>query len=305
MMTFILCALLSPLSAWASGPMPLSDAQFSSAFKGILQETRVSAQSLAASINHDDLLDMLKDRDPEVRKEALKTARFEQGINTDVRARVFEMAGDTREDVGVRREAVRTLFWVTNLNETRDKLLDLARRDRAVPVREMAYKALYQSAFTFSDIRDAVRDAARGEREPAVRLAAIWALFDCTGTSEVLDTLKDLAKSYREDSSVRVEAVKSMFLAMNRSEVKDLALELAKDRNLDKELRVTAIYALYAARNQWEVQDALKDMSRESGSDIRVAAIKAMGNDDLFMRAYFHIGTHVNGHVYVSPIENE
>ncbi|MCX5796653.1 MAG: HEAT repeat domain-containing protein [Elusimicrobia bacterium] len=303
MMAFLLAAALCP--AWASGPAPLSDAQFSSAFQGILQETKVSARSLAAAIDHDDLLDMLKDRDPEVRKEALKTARFEQGINTDVRDRVFELAGDTREDVGVRREAVRTLFWVTNLNETRDKLLDLARRDRATAVREMAYKALYQSAFSFSDIRDAVRDAARSEREPAVRKAAIWALFDCTGTAEVLDTLKDIAKSDSEDADIRVEAVKSLFLAMNRSEARDLVFGLAKDRRLDQGLRVTAIYALYAARNQWDVQDALKDMSRESDSGIRVAAIKALGNDDLFMRSYFHIGTHVNGHVYVSPIENE
>ncbi|MDD5627898.1 MAG: HEAT repeat domain-containing protein [Elusimicrobia bacterium] len=301
--SFLLAVSLCP--AWASGPAPLSDAQFSSAFKAVLQETKVSAMSLAAAIDHDDLLDLLKDRDPAVRKEALRTARFQQGINSDVRERVFAMAGDTSEDTGVRREAVRTMFWATNFNETRDKLLDLARRDRSLPVRAMAYKALYQSAFTFSEIRDAVRDAAQDEREPTVRAAAIWALFDCTGNSEILDTLMDIAKSYREDAAMRAEAVKSLFLAMNRSQVKDLVLGLAKDRGLDQDLRVPAVYALYGARNQWEVQDALKDMSRESDPDIRVAAIKALGNDDLFMRAYFHIGTHVNGHVYVSPIENE
>ena len=292
---------------WVTGSVDLDQFDESSlaALGAALSVLDSLPPKLTASIDGNDLLDLLRDRDPEVRKEALKTARFQQGINTDVRARVFDMARDTREDAGVRREAVRTLFWVVNLSETRDALLELARHDRAVPVREMAYKALYQSAATFSDIRDAVREAARGEREPAVRRAALWALFDSTGDSEVRDTLQEVAQSRHEGAAARAEAVKSLFLAMNRSEVSDLVLDLAKDRSQDEGLRVTAIYALYDAKHQGEVADALRDMSRGSDPVIRAAAVKASGSDDLFMRAYFHLGTRVNGHLYVSPIENE
>jgi hypothetical protein len=301
----IAVAMISLMSvSAASAGMPMNgDSLFSGSLAGVSQQIRTA--SALANLDESELMDLLEDRDAEVRVSALKTARHQLGFHTRVRAKVMEMARDGREEVSVRREAARSLYWVSNMSEPRDLLLDLAKRDREVPVRVMAYKALFLAAAQFNDVRDDLLDAARGERDPEARRAAIWALFDSTGDSDVVRVLKDIVVSYREDAATRAEAVKSLYLAMNRSEVRDAVLELAKSYREDGAVRIPAIYALSNARGLSDVDRALEDMIRGSDREIKLAAIKASTDDVAFFRSYFHLGLKPHPNQYIPPIEFE
>ncbi|OGR58415.1 MAG: hypothetical protein A2X36_07275 [Elusimicrobia bacterium GWA2_69_24] len=303
----IAVAVISLISApWAFAGMPRNgDSLFNGAINDAFLQIRTASAVTLARMDESDLMELLRDRDAEVRVSALKTARYEMGIHTRVRDRVMEMARDGREEVSVRREAARTLHWINNMTEPRDVLLDLARRDRETAVRVMAYKALFNVSMSNSDVRDELRDAARGEREPEVRRAAIWALFDSTGDSDVSGALKDIAVSYREDDATRAEAVKSLYLAMGRSEVREAVLRIAQDYRTGAELRIPAVYALSAVRGMSEIDGALEDMIRGSDREVKLAAIKARSDDVVFFRSYFHLGLKPHPHQYISPLEFE
>ncbi|MFA5139199.1 MAG: HEAT repeat domain-containing protein [Elusimicrobiota bacterium] len=288
----------------AAVPSAVSDNAFVGTVSGVSAQVKAGAETFAKSMDESELLDLLDDQDPEVRKAALVNARHEMGIHTRVREKVMDMAEDTREDVQVRREACRTLHFITNMPEAREALLDLAKGDREMPVRVMATKALYHASLGDTDIRRELLSAAeRGE--PEIRKAALWALFDSNSDSDVTRFLQGVVSSRSEDTDIRLEALKSLYLGMNRSEVKDMMKDLAKSRGEDQALRVGAISALHAGKGDSDVQRLLEDLSKSSDREIKLAAVRALGDDPNFFLAYFHLGRRTGNHGYISPIVDE
>ncbi|MBI5240351.1 MAG: HEAT repeat domain-containing protein [Elusimicrobia bacterium] len=308
MKTILGLILTAALAAAAqAGPvMPLNEADFSGAVSGALKSFAPQAAAVRASIDNDDLRDMLADRDPAVRQAALVTARDHMG-DSRIRDLVRDMARDGREETAVRREAVRTLLWGSHYSEIREFLMELARSERDVPVRVMACKVLYFAASSQSDARDRLLDLAKRERQPEVRAAAVWALFDATNHSEVRDALKDIAFGSYDSEDLRVEALKSLYTAMNQSEVKDKVYDVARSAYGSRAVRVAAVYALSAVAGDSRVRDLLEEIARrESDQELRVAAVRAQSLDVQFFRTYFHLGYRLAPHgPYISPIVNE
>lgn len=266
----------------------------------------MSAAYARASWNEEDtLLDLLRDRDPEVRRQAVRSLKGYVGMRSSTRDRVLDLYKDGREDPAVRREAAKTLSVVSGYYQVYDALLDEGSRGSDPSLRAISYKSLYWAAAQRSDIRDRLLDAARRESDEGVRRAAIWALFAASNDNRVQDQLEELA---RRDSAeaVRVEALKSLYGGMGSYRVRDLAYDLAR-RESSAAVRRTAIL-LHANRTDSRQTDLLQEIAgRDSDAEMRKAAILALGrpNDEQIYRHFHLVRRDRNGVMTHDPLDDE
>jgi HEAT repeat protein len=293
-------ALLAP-SAFAA---PSSDASFSAALAA--GRAPIAARFVTVQWNEEQsLLDLLRDRDPDVRRQAVRSLRAWVYQRRSTMDAVLEVCKNSNEDMSVRREAAKTLSVVTTYPDIYQALLDYAKRGNDNGLRALSYKALYWAAAQRSDVRDDVLDAARRESDPAVRLAAIWALFG-TNDNRVKDVLIDIAK--RDSSAAaRTEALKSSYGLMGYNDVRDAAYDLARDANTPASVRRAAIL-LHSNRVTSQQKDLLEDIARsDRDPSMRTAAIVALGNprsDELM--TYFHlVRRDHNGVMVGDPLDAE
>ncbi len=300
MTTWLVAAVLAASASAA----PSSDASFFSAAAGVRDS--MSAAFKTASWNEvDTLLDLLRDSDPAVRRQAVRSLKAWVAQRSSTRDRVLDVYRDSSEDLSVRREAAKTLSVVSGNSEIYQALLDYARRGSDASLRAISYKSLYWMVAQRSDVRDDVLDAARRESDPAVRLAAIWALFGAND-SRVKDQLLDIA---RRDSSeaARVEALKSSYGLMGYSDVRDAAYDLARNTGTPASVRKAAIL-LHSNRVTSSQKDLLEEIAtRDREPAMRAAAIVALGSPRAEeLTSFFHlIRRDSNGVMVADPLDAE
>lgn len=305
-----LAALAVLLAVPAASLEPVSDASFSGSLgavrAAVTAELGKRARLAALGQQEEEtLVELLRDRDPEVRRAAVRALKPYVGRRISTRDRVLEVLRDGREAEAVRYEAVKTLSAASGYREVYDRLLELAKRGPE-GLRAIAYKALYWQAAARSDVRDDVEEAARREREPAVRRAAIWALFASAANSRTRDILLDIARR-DADEETRVEALKSLYGVRGNSDARDLTYDMARGRGASGAVRVAAILTLSHRFNNDE-RDLLQDIAeRDPDPAARRAAITALGgpNQEELIR-YFHlVRRDSNGVLIGDPLDYE
>lgn len=304
----ILAALILPSSVLAGAG---SQAGFEHSIQVVSDKISVSlitsAQSrILVQQEEQSLLALLSDRDPEVRRTAVRAFKNYVARRSDYRDRVSDMVRSSSEVDAVKHEAIKTLSVVSNYNEVHDLLLDVMRRGTSTSLRVIAAKALYHQAAARSDVRDRILDAARRGQEPEVRLAALWALFLASGNTSVRDPLLDIARR-DNDLEARVEALKSLYGAMGYSEVRDLVMRLAQDVSTPASLRLTAILSL-SARTNSEGTRLLESIARRDHDDAaRRAAIVALGDprSSEIIRHFHLFQRDINGLPIGDPLDYE
>lgn len=300
MTTWLVAAVLA-VPAFSA---PSSDAAFFSAVAGARDS--MSAGFKAASWNEvDTLIDLLRDRDPQVRLQAVRSLKAWVAQRSSTRDRILDVYKSSSEDVAVRVEAAKTLSVVSGNSDVYQPLLDYARRGSDRRLRAISYKSLYWMAAQRSDVRDDILDAARRESDPTVRFAAIWALFG-VNDNRVKDALLDIA---RRDASepARVEALKSLWGMMGHNDVRDVAYDFARDARTPAAVRETAIL-LHSNRVTSSQKDLLLEIAaRDTNPVMRRAAIVALGNpraEEIW--TYFHLVRRDQNGVMVSdPLDAE
>ena len=247
---------------------------------------------------------LLKDRNPDIRKAGLRSARYFIQ-NNSINELALKILKDKNERADLRVEAARALSYATGYLKVQDAFIDLLKYgNEPRELRVMTYKALFSAVVTTLRCREFVLDAVDGdEKDRDARLAAIWALFDSVGNIRPRDMLVDIVKGKEEDAA-RIEAIKSLYGAVGNYSVRDLFQDLAKDTRESKPVRIAAIKALSGAGSI--VQSFLKEMiDHETDSEIKVAAIEASSPDMAAIRVYFHLGYQLADGTHVSPIERE
>ena len=300
----IITLLVSSVLSAPAFAAPSSDASFASALSA--GSAQIGAKFTVASWNEEQaLLGLLRDRDIEVRRQAVRSLKAWVAQRTSTRDRVLEVFENRNEDLSVRREAAKTLSVVTTYPVVYRALLDYAQRGADVSLRAISYKSLYWAASQRPDVRDDVISAAQRENNQAVRLAAIWALFAVNG-NPVKDALINIA-SRDNDEAARVEALKSLHGLMGYSDVRDLAYDLARNPNTAAVVRRAAIL-LHSNRVNSMQKDMLEEIAtRDRDPQMRTAAIIALGNPRAEeLQAYFHlIRRDQNGVLVNDPLDAE
>lgn len=289
-----------------------AEQSFLNAVKGI--QAAITAQfkspeGVAALTQRDEdtLIRLFDDPDPKVRQSAVKSFRRYVARRSDYRRRVLRILDRSNEVPAVKREALKTLSVVSNYSDVYRKLLNIARYGNDDGLRALAYKALYNTAASRSNVRDKLAYAARYESTKEVRLGAIWGLFTASNNSRTRGRLADLVRR-DSDVDVRVEALKSLYWAMGDNRLRRQVVSLA--RSEDTSLRYTAILALSNpnARSRNEVERLLHTIARyDNDAEARRLAIVAMGNykTDEIVR-HFHLILRGNNGVPVNdPLEFE
>lgn len=300
-MTTSLVAILLAPAAFAA---PSSDAVFANAVGAASAEMRAAFRT--ASWNEEDaLLDLLRDGDPEVRRQAVRSLKAWVWQRSSTKDRILDVYRDAREALAVRREAAKTLSAASGNWDVHRELLDYAKRGADASLRAVSYKALYWVVAQRNDVRDDVLDAARRETDKTVRLAAIWALF-ASNDNRVKDELRDLARR-AADEDVRVEALKSGWGYMGYNDFRGDAYDLARNTASPAAVRRAAIL-LHANRVESRQKDLLEDIARrDSDPAMRQAAITALGaarSEEI--QAFFHLVRRGhNGVVVYDPLDAE
>ncbi|MCX5793228.1 MAG: HEAT repeat domain-containing protein, partial [Elusimicrobia bacterium] len=266
------------------------------------------ADACKKSLAPDQLRDLLKDADPEVRKAAVKSART-QIQNSYAADRVLEILKDKSERADIRVEAARTLSYAPGYVKTQDALVDLLKYGSNEPaaLRVMAYKALWGAAAANPRYMDFLLDAVKySEKDAAARRAAIWALFGASANFRAQQLLVDILKYGNENEAVKIEAIKSLYGAIGVFTVKDLFQNIVESDKQAKSVRLAALKALSGAAGDSSVQRFIADMIRsERDQELRVAAVEAANPDLAGLREFFHLGYNVENGGFVSPIEKE
>ncbi len=291
--------LSSPVSA-----APSSDASFASTLAA--GHAQIGAKFVVASWNEEQaLLELLRDRDVEVRRQAVRSLKVWVAQRTSTRDRVLEVFENRNEDLSVRREAAKTLSVVTTYPVVYQALLDYAQRGTDLGLRAFSYKSLYWAVSQRRDVLDEVINAAQRENNQAVRLAAIWTLFAADG-NPVKDALIGIAGRDNNEAA-RVEALKSLYGLMGYNDVRDLAYDLARNPNTAVAVRRAAIL-LHSNRVNTMQKDMLQEIAtRDRDPQMRTAAIIALGNPrSEELQAYFHlIRRDHNGVLVNDPLDAE
>lgn len=258
----------------------------------------------ARDLNTAQLTALLRDRNPEVRKSAVRAAK-RHIQNNYANEPVLELLLSAGERADIRVEAARTLSYAGGYRKVQEALASVAvSAAEPVELRVMSYKALFDAAAGGSRLQEQLCEAVRAEKEPQVRRAAIWALFGSAQAVRVQDALLEAAEP-RESEADRIEALKSLYPAVGYPRVKNLYRSLAADAKIAKRVRLVSIKALSGARDS-SVERLLEDLVRtESDGELRAAAVAALEPDEAELRGYFHLGYRAQSGVYVSPIEAE
>lgn len=269
-----------------------------------LREQPMPRVVLASYNEEQTLLDLLRDRDVAVRREAVKSLKTYVISRSSTRDRVVDVLRDGSEDLSVRRQAAKTLSAASHDHGVQRVLLDAAQRGDA-GLRDICYKALHWAAATRSDLRDELLDEARRGSDPALRRAAIWGLFQASNDDRVQDALIDIARRDR-DAGVRDEAVRSLYHGMGSPDVRRLAEELAEDSSAPREVRVSAVL-LNSFRVESRQTDLLERLAqRDSDAAVRAAAVTALGRDPEAVASRFHlIRRNRNGGIVSDPLDAE
>lgn len=299
--TTLLVASVLSAPAFAA---PSSDASFFSSMSAA--QAQIGAQFAAASWNEEQaLLELLRDHDAEVRRQAVRSLKVWVAQRTSTRDRVLEIFENRAEDLSVRREAAKTLSVVTTYPVVYQALLDYAKRGSDAGLRALAYKSLYWAASQRSDVRDDILDAARRESNSTVRLAAIWSLF-VVNDNRVRDALLDIARR-DADEPARVAALKSLYGHMGYPDARDLVYDLARNTSTPAAVRRAAIL-LHSNRVTSTQKDMLEEIAtRDLDPQMRTAAIIALGSPrSEELQAYFHlIRRDHNGVMVGDPLDAE
>jgi len=294
----------SVLAATASAA-PSSEAAFAASAAAV--SASMSASFKLASWNETDaLLDLLRDPDAEVRRQAVRSLKAWVAQRSSTRDRIMDVYRNRNEELAVRREAAKTLSVVSGYTEVYRALLEQAERGSDAGLRAISYKSLYWTASQRSDVRNDLLDAARRESDPAVRRAAIWGLFAAANDNRVQDALEDIARR-DHDQNARVEALKSLYGGMGSPSVRGLAYDLARNTAEKADVRRTAIL-MHANRVQSSQEDLLKDIAaRDREPAMRQAAILALGNPRAEeISTYFHLlRRDQNGVLVNDPLDAE
>lgn len=250
------------------------------------------------------LLDLLRDPDVSVRREAVRSLKTYVISRSSTRDRVVDVLRDGSEDLSVRRQAAKTLSAASHDNGVQRVLLETAQRGDA-GLRDIAYKALHWAAASRSDVRDELLDEARRGSDPRVRRAAIWGLFQSSNDGRVQDGLIDLARRDRDDG-VRDEALRSLYYGMGSPDVRRLSADIARDSSEPTELRVSAVL-LNSFRVESSQTDLLERLAeRDPDPVVRTAAVTALGRDPEAVAARFHlIRRNRNGGIVSDPLDAE
>lgn len=249
------------------------------------------ARIVRASLTDEEsaLLEALKDRNPNVRIQALKGLKGWVANSSASRERVLEVLADKwGQGAWVRREAARTLSAAVHDSRASSALLATAKDGNdASAVRAMAFKALYWQVQYDGSLRSEVLSAARRDGNPEARLAAIWALMYAGSDSEVRREL--LSMALRDSNySVRLAAARSLYAQVaHDSQVKRFAREAA-ERGAG-EPRYVGIMMLAESVDSQD-RDLLEGIARrDSDSEARRYAVTALQGWSVDLLHFFHL----------------
>ncbi len=304
----VIFTLMAVLPAFAAEGTPLKESSFTGQLNSI--KTQLSEMPNSKYVSQSQLRDLLTDRNPEIRKTAVKNSKSVI-LNSSVYGIVIDIFENTSERLDIRIEAARALSYATGSARVVSNLKDALRYDnQPKALKIMTYKALWKAASSRSTIQSFLVNALQyTENDPEIKGAVIWSLFDASRNSRVYKALLDLLKYGNDKNSVKIEAVKSLYGAMGNSRVKDVVLDIAKYKTSDshKDLRKTAITALSTVNGQSRVKSLLEDLYKYNNDDeIRAVALEAAVGLNQFKRNdFFHLSYRLeNGGAY-NPLEKE
>ena len=260
-------------------------------------------------VSQTQMKDLLRDRNPEIRKAAVKNSKTIIS-NSTIYKIVIDIFENNSERLDIRIEAVRALSYATGASRVTDKLISAVKYENdPAELKIMTYKALWKAASSRSATQSFLVNALKyNEKDPEIRRAVIWSLFDASRNSRVYKPLLDLLKYGNEDNLTKIEIIKSLYRAMGYSNVKSFMMDIAKykDTPKDKTLRKTAILALSAANGDSRVKRLLEDLLKyNNDNEIRTIALDALVGDKFKTNEFFHLNyTLENGGVF-NPIEKE
>lgn len=265
------------------------------------------AETQDKALNMNQVSDLLRDSDPEVRKAAIRGSRA-LIANTRIYERVMFIMENSGERLDIRVEAARALSYAVQYPKVQDALARTIKYGSApVELNVMAYKALWGAANGYPKVQAFLIDAVKyTEKDPAARRAAIWALFDSTRNNKPRECLLELLRYGKEDETTAIEAVKSLYGGMAYRDVKELAIAMVRDADVAKPVRLAALLSLSAASGDSRVRNLLESMMRyESDPELRAAAVEASSPSPDKIRDFFHLNYKVENGWFVSPIERE
>ena len=289
-----------PLEREAAGMADLS-----TQLSELSQAAMTAPEPASKYLNMNDLLALLRDSDPAVRKAALRSSKTLIANN-----RVYELAMDMLRDQGewpgIRLEAARALSYAAQYPKVQDVLAQTARNNsEPVELRIMAYKALWSSANGYSRVTQFLIDSVGLEKDPAVRRAVIWAMFDSTRNNKTRDLLTNLLRYREEDEAARIEIIKSLYTGMTYQQTQDIVMAMINDPAETKPVKITALLSLSGVSGS-RVQQFLEAVIRNAKDpDLRGAAVEAVSPSPDRLREYFHLSYMVTNGGVVNPIERE
>lgn len=282
-----------------------SDTMFASSLHAAQAQLRTAFPAASWS-EEDALLRLLRDRDPQVRRQAARALKAHVDLRMSTRNIVLALYKDPREEISVRREAAKTLSVVAFDREVHGALLGYAQRGADADLRQISYKALYRAVAQRADLRGGLQDASRHEPIAAVRHAAIWAMFAVPADNRTQDILMDIVRR-DPDEAARVEALKSLYGTMVYPHMRALAYRLAGDTGTPPALRRTAIL-LHSFRVTPDQKDLLERIAAaDLDPAMRTAAILSLGRPDSEeLYRHFHLArVDRAGVVTRDPLEDE
>lgn len=293
----------------AAGPMEQASAGL--ADLGIkLPELSLEAVPAPAAadryINMNDLLVLLRDYNPEVRKAALRSAK-DLIVNNRVSEQVMDILHNQKEQPDIRLEAARMLSYAAQYIKVQDALAQAARNEaEPAELRIMAYKALWSAATGYSRVQQFLVDSVKLEKEPAVRRAVVWAMFDSTRNNKTRDLLIDLLRYRKEDETTKIEIIKSLYEGMVYQQTQDMVMAMINDPEETKPVKITALLSLSGVSGSRPQQFLESVVRNAKDQDLRAAAVEALAPSKDRMREFFHLAYTVeNGGGAVNPIEKE
>lgn len=292
--TCVLTLSLALLAVSASAAaVPSLEASFGEAVHS-LRAYRPGA--FADGRNEDQLLQLLDDRNIEVRASAAKALR-DYVQDRKVTDRLVEMMDDGWENAAVRRQAIKTLSYAADQsNEVRRALIRAAtEQERGPALRAIACKALWPALEPSAGANDARKALQKivsdGSEHPDVRAGAAWGLFpDAQRGRGTQDALLAVAKDQWAAEGLRVEALRSLYFALpERRDLEADVRALADETLTPLNVRVAAVLIHQIQKDENPASHWLSDLAANASPDqVRSAAITAQADLTPEMARYFH-----------------